>query len=413
MPQLANRIGAGAIEIDQLRREGGEHHHLAPGAGDGNVEPPPAAGAIERPEIHRHDRRIRRLGPVSDAEQDEIALVALHGLEILDDDRLGRILFEKGLERGILAPGAIEQILDQLLLLGVERDHRQRQPRPLLVDEAGIQQTTDHLGDDRLRLDLVGAALATRPCTPNLAQAHHRVARHRRGKGDQIGIVIMPIGESDQAFVTAAIMPGQAPLRQARAEAFLQDALLIALDVAVILLGAGTAIEEAGGRHLLGIAGDDNLRATRDRADRIPWRDLRGFVEDHQIEQRRIGRQILRNRQRAHQQARRQRCQGGAHFRDKLANRLVAFLQLELMGQRAEADGLLLAVLGRDAACDPRPDIEAGQIAEQRIELAEAGDRIGLLGDVEIADDRLGIDRRFRPPPRISEIERLDGLARW
>ena len=49
-------------------------------------------------------------------------------------------------------------------------------------------------------------------------------------------------------------MPGEAPLRQAGAEALLQDAFLIAFHLAVVVLRARAAIEEAGGRHLLGVA---------------------------------------------------------------------------------------------------------------------------------------------------------------
>ena len=46
-------------------------------AGDRHVQPPPAALAVQRAEVHRHHRRPRRFRAVADPQEDQVALVAL------------------------------------------------------------------------------------------------------------------------------------------------------------------------------------------------------------------------------------------------------------------------------------------------------------------------------------------------
>ncbi len=90
-----------------------------------------------------------------------------------------------------------------------------------------------------------------------------------------------------------AIVPAQAMLRHTRADAFVQNAFQIL--VGVVVARVSTTIEKAGRRHLPGVAGDNDLLATGNGSNGIPRRNLRGFVEDHQIEQLMVGRQILRD----------------------------------------------------------------------------------------------------------------------
>ena len=97
-------------------------------------------------------------------------------------------------------------------------------------------------------------------------------------------------------------MPCQPMSGQGRAEALIQQAFLVVGYVAVVLCVDGTS-EEAGWRHLLGVTGNDQLLSTGDRTYRIPGCDLRGFVEDNDVEEGSVGRQVLRNRKGTHQQA--------------------------------------------------------------------------------------------------------------
>src|SRR3546814_20986269 len=60
-------------------------------------------------------------------EQDHVALVALHGLQVLDEDRFGRILAEEGLEGRIGPATPVQQVFAEALLLGIEGHHADRQ----------------------------------------------------------------------------------------------------------------------------------------------------------------------------------------------------------------------------------------------------------------------------------------------
>lgn len=133
--------------------------------------------------------------------------------------------------------------------------------------------------------------------------------------------------------------------RQSCTQALIQQAFLVVHDVAVIFRTGG-AVEEAGGRHLLWIAGNNQLPAARDGTHGVPGSNLRGFVEDHQVKQRSIRRQVLRNGEGAHQQARGQRRKRRAHLRHQLAQRLVSLGKLQLVVQGGKAGWQLWVNLG-------------------------------------------------------------------
>ena len=102
------------------------------------------------------------------------------------------------------------------------------------------------------------------------------------------------VGEGDQAFVAAAVVPIQAACRKVGAQAFVEDAFQIAFHVTGVILLAGLrAVEEGGRRKLLRISDHDDLPAACHRADRVPHRDLRGLVEHHDVERRSLGGQEL------------------------------------------------------------------------------------------------------------------------
>ena len=85
-------------------------------------------------------------------------------------------------------------------------------------------------------------------------------------------------------------------------DAFVENRLLTLHGRAVVVLGVA-ALADIGRRKLFGIADDDDLAAARHGADRVPDRDLGGFVEDDDVEELGVRRQVLRDRERAHHHA--------------------------------------------------------------------------------------------------------------
>ena len=97
--------------------------HVVLGAGEGHVEPPLAAALVDRAEVHQH----LAVGAVAvaDAEDDDVALVALDVFQVLDQqaDELPVDLpfplgFEPVAEVGIVLGQPLQGALD-LVLLGL------------------------------------------------------------------------------------------------------------------------------------------------------------------------------------------------------------------------------------------------------------------------------------------------------
>ena len=112
-------------EIDLLGVHAREDDHLAPRAGDRDVEAAMAAFVVER-------RNLRgdapgRVGADRAGEDDDLAFVALHVFEVLDEDRLREIrLLPEAVEGRVGSAFLVEKVLDELLLFGVERDDADR-----------------------------------------------------------------------------------------------------------------------------------------------------------------------------------------------------------------------------------------------------------------------------------------------
>src|ERR1700710_1156446 len=119
MLEVLDRRCARSIQIDHARSERSEPHHLASGARDRDIEPAPAAVPVQRTEVHRHRAGAWLSRSVTDSNQNDVALVALHRLEVLHHDGFDRILAEEALDFGSLLAFDVEQILDQRLLLRV------------------------------------------------------------------------------------------------------------------------------------------------------------------------------------------------------------------------------------------------------------------------------------------------------
>ena len=83
------------------RRERADDLDAPARTGDGDVQPPLAALAVERAEVHRQLAGL--VGAVADAEEDHVALVALDVLEVLDEEAVEAVLVEEVVEALVVA----------------------------------------------------------------------------------------------------------------------------------------------------------------------------------------------------------------------------------------------------------------------------------------------------------------------
>ncbi|MNJ36656.1 hypothetical protein D3C77_314530 [compost metagenome] len=145
----------------------------------------------------------------------------------------------------------------------------------------------------------------------------------------------MVVGEGDEGFTTAAIVPPQIADRNAGSLGFVEDALevlFVVLDIFLLFVPA----EEVGGGQLLGVAHDDGLTRARNGPYGVPGRNLGGFVENHHIEQRLVRGEVLGNGQRRHQHTGGELAEMVRHPADHVANGLAGTLKLHLVTQQSE-----------------------------------------------------------------------------
>src|SRR3954454_17589873 len=108
------------------------------------------------------------------------------------------------LNRGIISALHIQQIFNQLLLLGVERNDANRESG---FGEIRAPEPRYDVAHHRL------AFLGVRAGAPFFVDATNRmktdgpVIGHRRWECDELTFVIPPIGECNQALVPATVMP--------------------------------------------------------------------------------------------------------------------------------------------------------------------------------------------------------------
>ena len=111
---------------------------------------PLAAVPVQRAKVHS-DLPIG-VAPVAHADEDDLPFIALHVLQVLDEERFLRVSIEERFAGSILAPQHFQLIPNSPLLGRAERGHAQRQvgklPR-MIHDRPG----------DCLRLLAIGAAL--------------------------------------------------------------------------------------------------------------------------------------------------------------------------------------------------------------------------------------------------------------
>ncbi len=363
--------------------QGREDDQQFPGPGDGHVQAALSAIAVQGAEVHRDLAGL--VGAVGHREEDHVALVALHVLEVLHEDRFFDVP-EPGLDLGMPDAGHLQQVLHQVLLGLVEGDHTDR-----VVLAQGIPQAGYHLGHDGLGLGSIGArAPALEEPAGHVAPVDPQVLDLGVGAGERVqaAVVVVVVGEGDQGLVAAAVMPGQGVTRHGRGLALVQDALGL-FDVVLVrgvVLRVADA-EEAGGRQLLGVAHHHDLAAPGDGSDGVPDRDLRGLIEDDQVVGRQARVQVLGHREGAHQHA-------GLQARQQVGKpleELPAWQVPALLGQLAGQQVHLRAVHRRAHVAVRDPRRQAGhhgllhQAQGLAIQLAEALDLALVLQAPELA----------------------------
>ena len=105
------------------------------------------------------------------------------------------------------------------------------------------------------------------------------------------------------------------------------------------LLVRRRSLEERRRRELLLVPRDDELATPIDRADGVVGSDLRGFVEDHDIEPDFPGVQVSADGQGTHHQARLQPEEDGRNPREELPEGEVTLLLVDFAEQYAQFGG--------------------------------------------------------------------------
>jgi hypothetical protein len=82
--QVAHAQGLGARQIHLLALEAGEHPQLVPGAGDGHVQAALTTRRFIGPKFI--DTAPCQVRPVGDREVHDVAFVALHAFQVLDEN---------------------------------------------------------------------------------------------------------------------------------------------------------------------------------------------------------------------------------------------------------------------------------------------------------------------------------------
>ncbi len=321
LAQVAHPGGGGAGQVDLFRQQGGDHQDLFAGAGDGHVEAPLPPLLVEWSEIHG-DAPLG-VGSVCDGEEDDVAFIALDVFEILDEDGFLHLLREPALQLGSGGPLAIEELLNELLL-GAGKGHHAEALSPSL--RRG--EPAHHFGDDAFGLASVGAAAALvvlAVCHVEVLDGH---ALPDRWEGEQSIAVVAMIRKGDETLVARTVVPAELLAGQARRQAFIENALEVALFLGHFPLVA--ALEEGRGGQLLGIADHHRRPPPGEGPEGVPGGDLRGFVEDDDVERFPAGLQVLGHRKGAHEQARLEPSQQPGDLFEQAAHRKMTLLFLEL-----------------------------------------------------------------------------------
>jgi hypothetical protein len=172
--------------------ERADHRQPALGAGRRDVQPPLAAVAQQRAPLVAHPP-VGVLA-VADRQDDRVPLVALHPLQVLDEERLWRVFGEERLKIG--GGGRQRRAQREVDPLGVphaQRDHPEGLPG---AGPGVLQDQPDHLGDLCRHQRLLAR--------PVILRDHHVpqavVSRHARERGQRAAVDPV-VGERHQALV--------------------------------------------------------------------------------------------------------------------------------------------------------------------------------------------------------------------
>ena len=253
-----------------------------------------------------------------------------------------------------------------------------------------------HGPGDRLRLGgvdplalVVGAGI--------VAEDEPRVLlAHVGAREDHEAVVVeLVVRHGDQRLVAAAVVPPQHPLGRSAGAEQPQDALEVGGLAQVLLVGAvGHPVEEARRRELFAVAHDHGLLAPKDRSQGLDRTHLARLVEDHEVEADRAGRDVLRDRQRAHHEDRLDRLDRASRPLHEHADRKVTPLLLEFALEHAQ---LAAAVLARELLPVPLGDPGPVVVELGHVELAEALDDAGVRGAVELGEGAPLPERQLQP----------------
>jgi hypothetical protein len=231
-------------------------------------------------------------------------------------------------------------------------------------------------------------------------------------EGEELGVVEVDIGEGDQRFVLAAVVPAQPAPGDAGGHELLEHALHVVEQRLAVLAQrrldlAALHGEEVGRRQLLRVADHDELVAADDRADRVLCRHLARLVEDDQVEVVVLRVEELRDRQRAHHEARLDRLDRAVRLVERATQRRVAAGAGELRPQEAHVPA---DVRREQPLLDP-----FAQTVDQRravllqhaaVELLELGDALLVRQPVEAQQRRSARDHVVEPFLEESALER-------
>ena len=303
----------------------------------------------------------------------------------------------------------VEQVLDEALLRHAEGDDAAG-----LVLEGRVEQALDDGRDDGLRLLAVGARLAAvvdAALDLDAAHAEALAGDGGRREREELAAVVALVGEGDERFVARAVVPQQRLLGHARGLAFVEDAVEVLDGVLVrlgVLRGAGIGLlEEVRGRELLRVADDDRLLAAREHADGVPHGELRGFVEHDDVEAVALRRQILRDRERAHEQARLENGQQPGQLLQERARRQLARLLGDLVVEKRELGEERGVLLRLDRAQrEARENHAARKVGDLLVEAAEGRDERVLAVAEERAQRLVRVEHGADEPLAVALAER-------
>ena len=181
--QSLDTLGRRAAQVYLAGCHRREHHHLVAGTRDSHVQTALAARVVERSEVHRHIAVL--VGSVAYREEDDVALIALHVLQVLHEDRLVLVVGD-GFQSGVMIQFVGQDILDEVLLYLAERHDADAE-----LLQLGVLQTAYHLVDDGTGFSGVAARVALVVFALYLYEAHLRHLVVDRGEGVELVVIVL------------------------------------------------------------------------------------------------------------------------------------------------------------------------------------------------------------------------------